>query len=167
MKASRIFILLLLATILSFVIVGALEGKRTQDELSKLRSEFEQLNAKIDEQKESINELNQWIDKLNVGEFDLTGYATHSPDAVAGVCHDGNPDSTATGTYPTPGRTIAVDPSVIPMGSRVYISGIGLRTAEDVGGAIKGNRIDIVTASRAEAYAITRGRAAVIWERGR
>ena len=29
------------------------------------------------------------------------------------------------------------------------------------------NRIDIVTASRAEAYAITRGRAAVIWERGR
>ncbi|MCA1062716.1 hypothetical protein LS684_22310 (plasmid) [Cytobacillus spongiae] len=40
-------------------------------------------------------------------------------------------------------RVIAVDPSVIPLGSKVYVEGFGYARAEDTGGAIKGNRIDI------------------------
>ncbi|WP_044337008.1 3D domain-containing protein [Rossellomorea aquimaris] len=40
-------------------------------------------------------------------------------------------------------RVIAVDPSVIPLGSKVYVEGYGYARAEDTGGAIKGNRIDI------------------------
>lgn len=39
--------------------------------------------------------------------------------------------------------TIAVDPRVIPLGSRVYVEGYGYAVAEDTGGAIKGNRIDL------------------------
>ena len=50
---------------------------------------------------------------------------------------------TATGTIPAEGRTIAVDPSVIPYGTQVYIDGYGVYVAEDCGGAIKGNRIDM------------------------
>ncbi|GIP30638.1 hypothetical protein J23TS9_57680 [Paenibacillus sp. J23TS9] len=50
---------------------------------------------------------------------------------------------TATGTRVTEGRTIAVDPSVVPLGWWVYIEGVGFRRAEDTGGAIKGNKIDI------------------------
>jgi len=50
---------------------------------------------------------------------------------------------TATGTKTTEGRTIAVDPDVIPLGWWVYIEGIGFRRAEDTGGAIRGNKIDI------------------------
>ncbi|PGY07734.1 3D domain-containing protein, partial [Bacillus sp. AFS031507] len=38
---------------------------------------------------------------------------------------------------------IAVDPSVIPLGSKVYVEGYGEATAADTGGAIKGNRIDV------------------------
>ncbi len=38
---------------------------------------------------------------------------------------------------------IAVDPSVIPLGSRVYVSGYGAAIAADTGGAIIGNRIDV------------------------
>lgn len=49
---------------------------------------------------------------------------------------------TASGTIPTAGRTIGVDPSVIPFGTTVIISGHEY-VAEDRGGAIKGNRIDI------------------------
>ena len=38
---------------------------------------------------------------------------------------------------------IAVDPEVIPLGSRCFIDGLGVCSAEDTGGAIKGNRIDV------------------------
>jgi len=41
------------------------------------------------------------------------------------------------------GRTIAVDPSVISLGTKVYIEGVGLRVAEDIGSAIKGSKIDV------------------------
>ena len=39
--------------------------------------------------------------------------------------------------------TIAVDPDVIPIGSKVYVEGYGLAYAADIGGAIKGNTIDV------------------------
>lgn len=50
-------------------------------------------------------------------------------------------------------KVIAVDPSVIPLGSKVYVEGYGYATAEDIGGAIKGNRIDIHLPTKKEAYA--------------
>lgn len=49
---------------------------------------------------------------------------------------------TSTRTVATANRTIAVDPRVIPYGSKVKIDGKEY-IAEDCGGAIKGNRIDI------------------------
>ena len=54
---------------------------------------------------------------------------------------------TSTGTIPKEGRTIAVDPKVIPYGSIVYIQDYGYFIAEDCGGDIKSNRIDVFTAS--------------------
>jgi uncharacterized protein YabE (DUF348 family) len=50
---------------------------------------------------------------------------------------------TASGSRVKEGRTIAVDPKVIPIGWWVYIEGIGFRRAEDTGSAIKGNKIDV------------------------
>ena len=49
---------------------------------------------------------------------------------------------TYTETVATEGRTIAVDPDVIPLGSTVVIDGHEY-IAEDIGAAIQGNRIDI------------------------
>ncbi len=57
--------------------------------------------------------------------------------------------NTASGTVPAVG-TIAVDPSVIPIGSRVYIEGYGFATAWDTGGAVRGNRIDLFMEDRAQ-----------------
>ncbi len=62
-----------------------------------------------------------------------------------------NDPITSTGTVPTVGRTIAVDPRIIPYGSRVYIPQLNATfIAEDCGSAIKGNRIDIYMGSYAE-----------------
>jgi 3D (Asp-Asp-Asp) domain-containing protein len=57
-------------------------------------------------------------------------------------CSEGYGTMTATGTTATEGRTIAVDPKVIPYGTNVLI-GDRLYVAEDCGGLIKGNKIDI------------------------
>lgn len=57
---------------------------------------------------------------------------------------------TATGTKATAGRTIAVDPSVIPYGTEVIING-HTYVAEDCGGAINGNDIDVYFDTHEEA----------------
>lgn len=56
---------------------------------------------------------------------------------------------TAMGTRARVGE-IAVDPSVIPLGTNVYIEGVGARRAEDTGGNIKGNTIDIYMNTESE-----------------
>ncbi|CQR46069.1 Cell wall-binding protein YocH precursor [Paraliobacillus sp. PM-2] len=49
-------------------------------------------------------------------------------------------------------KVIAVDPNVIPLGTRVYVEGYGEAIAGDTGGAIKGNKIDIHVPTKDEAY---------------
>lgn len=50
---------------------------------------------------------------------------------------------TSTGQQAKQGLSIAVDPSVIPYGTAVFIPGVGLRIADDTGGAIVGSHIDV------------------------
>lgn len=58
---------------------------------------------------------------------------------------------TASGSYVKHG-TIAVDPRVIPMGSRIYVPGYGWGIAADTGGMIKGNVIDIWLPTSRQCY---------------
>jgi len=53
--------------------------------------------------------------------------------------------------YPLKKGIVAVDPRVIPMGSRLYIEGYGNAIAADQGNAIKGNRIDLCFSTHQEA----------------
>ena len=48
-------------------------------------------------------------------------------------------------------KLIAVDPNVIPLGSKVWVEGYGYAIAADTGGAIKGNKIDILVSSKSAA----------------
>lgn len=49
-------------------------------------------------------------------------------------------------------KVIAVDPNVIPLGSKVHVEGYGNAIAADIGGAIKGNKIDLHVPTKDEAY---------------
>ncbi|GGA63455.1 3D domain-containing protein [Ornithinibacillus halotolerans] len=49
-------------------------------------------------------------------------------------------------------KVIAVDPTIIPLGSKVYVEGYGEAIAGDIGSAIKGNRIDVHLPTKKEAY---------------
>jgi peptidoglycan DL-endopeptidase CwlO len=60
---------------------------------------------------------------------------------VSATCYD-LPGTTATG-MPVGLGVVAVDPSVIPLGTRMYVPGYGNGVAADVGGAIKGAIIDL------------------------
>ena len=86
---------------------------------------------------------------VSLGQFRITHYC-----ACEKCC--GKTDGiTATGTTATAGRTIAVDPEVIPYGSEVAIfyddGRIVYYVAEDCGGAIAGNEIDVFVDSHEEA----------------
>lgn len=68
---------------------------------------------------------------------------------------------TASGTTATSGRTVAVDPDVVPLGSEVEIvmpdGRVFRRIAEDTGGAVKGNVFDVhMDASDEELYELGR-----------
>jgi len=78
----------------------------------------------------------------------VTAYAPF--DNKSGMCNDGDPTSTATGTYPKHG-TLAADPERLPYGTEIYIPGYGLGTVEDTGGALRNDkeniRIDVFMSS--------------------
>lgn len=63
---------------------------------------------------------------------------------------DGCGDITARGHKLRRGL-VAVDPKVIPLGTRLFVAGYGYAIADDTGGAIKGNRIDLAFENRDEA----------------
>ena len=71
-----------------------------------------------------------------LGIFKTTGYCP------CYSCSEGWGRHTATGALATASHTIAVDPKVIPYGSKVMINGT-VYTAEDKGGGVKGHHIDI------------------------
>ena len=74
--------------------------------------------------------------EINLGKFKLTAYCSCKK------CCGKTDGITSTGTKATQGRTIAVDPKVIDYGSKVKINGKEY-IAEDCGGAIKSNHIDV------------------------
>ena len=86
---------------------------------------------------------------VHVGMIEtIDGFAYTRKETFEATAYTGG-GRTASGTRARVGE-IAVDPSVIPLGTTVYVEGFGLRTAEDTGGAVKGHIIDIYMGSRAE-----------------
>ena len=106
----------------------------------------ERLEKEVSSEEKISDSGNQLI---GMGEFKITFYADCPQDQGKWV------GQTSTGAKPTVGRTIAVDPKVIPYGTIVWVDadddGILERyVAEDCGGGIKNKEIDVLVASYEE-----------------
>lgn len=99
-------------------------------------------------QVKEVKEETEWF------YFIATGYSGNDPA-------QGTNNITATGKEIETGM-IAVDTKIIPLGTKVEIKDLGIFTAEDTGGKIRGNRIDIYFETREEAEKFGRK---VIWVR--
>lgn len=119
--------------------VGEADNAATLFVEDKLREQEAQQAAAVAEAAESQPQ------EIYIGEFRISHYCPCE------VCNGGY-TGTATGAPLTPWHTIAVDPSVIKLNSQIRIDGYGTFQAQDTGGAIKGNRIDICVSSHKEAY---------------
>lgn len=108
-------------------------------------------NKKVEEQKATeVSNISDNEATAETQEASTSYKATYTMEATA---YAGD-NITATGATPVRNpnglSTIAVDPSIIPLGSKVYIPGYGEAIAEDTGGAIKGHRIDLFLNSENE-----------------
>lgn len=102
------------------------------DELSQKRQIIKKKDKQIIALNKRIDELEQKGMK-SLGTFKITAYGRDC-EGCTGI--------TKTGTVPIVGRTVAVDPDVIPLGSTIIIDGQEY-IAEDIGSMVKGNVIDM------------------------
>ena len=100
------------------------------------------------EQSEPADSNNESQDQAESGKEITVSATAYTADCqgcsgttATGVDLKANPDA----------KVIAVDPSVIPLGSKVYVEGYGYATAADTGSAIKGNRVDIFVPNQQDA----------------
>ena len=112
-------------------------------------TDFEIIRWKQDTEEVQVEDLEivttqQGSSLISLGEFKLTAYCPCKR------CCNKDDGITATWTQATQGKTVAVDPSVIPYGTIIVIDGHEY-VAEDCGGLIKGNIIDVYFESHEEA----------------
>ena len=142
---------LLISKPLSIANSSSASVSELQSAIDTLNSYIPLLNSSttINMAKEGISNAKAKISELNAPSIPTTGTTvgeaikTLSMESTAYYGHG----ITASGLKPVRNpdgiSTIAVDPNVIPLGSKVYVSGYGLAIAADTGGAIKGNIIDV------------------------
>lgn len=137
------------------------ENDRLQSDYKDLEKQAVALEIELQVAHEDIALLKN---DRNVGVFELSAYSPY--DDQNGLSSDGNPNMTRTGTKPGPG-TMAVDPNVIPLGSRIVViyedGTMEHGRAEDTGGAIKNKKLDVFRETFDEAMAFGRQRAIVLW----
>lgn len=129
------------------------ENEIQKGEIDNLLTKASELSEKIEDLQIDLHEAHELIALSTTQEKEIfdtpidDGWQTMVVEAsgytmVANGDKMGGTGLTSTGTVPTAHRTIAVDPNVIPYGSLIRYNGVTY-TAEDTGGLINGNKVDI------------------------
>ena len=119
------------------------EAKRVPVRETSIEKITEKDNRTIETKTDKDGDTNQAIKPVSLGEFKLTAYCSCS--LCCGIWANNRPNGIvygAIGEELKEGYSIAVDPTVIAYGTEVIINGHTYK-AQDCGGAIKGNRIDV------------------------
>ena len=136
------------------LLVAENDLKIAQDGLSEQIDNNILLREQLEKAYQTLNDLkSEEYEFVYLGDYKLTAYC-----ACAICCEqyalnrpkdeNGNPIVyTASGAIAQEGITIGVNPKVIPYGTEVYISGLGWRTAQDTGGGIGMQHIDVYIGS--------------------
>lgn len=128
------------------------ENQKLTAELLKQNEVVQNLSEQVTELRtkpmavKTISEEVKKESKVYLGNFKITHYC-----ACTKCCGPNAQGITASGKRVEANKTIAVDPSVIKLGSKVYIDGYGYMEAQDTGSAIKGNIIDVYVEDHQEA----------------
>lgn len=121
--------------------------QRAKDIWSEAEENKNALENNLAELKERQIELQEKADKYEyIGDYKLTGYCP------CYSCSEGYGSNTASGVRAKEGITVAADRRKIPLGTKIYIEGVGERIVQDVGGAIKGNKLDIYVENHSDCY---------------
>lgn len=119
------------------------EPKKEAKQEVKQEPKQEEAQASAPKEKESTSNEEPSGKTISVSATAYTGQC----DGCSGVTSTGvdlNADPNA--------KVIAVDPNVIPLGTKVHVEGYGYATAADIGSAIKGNKIDVHVPTKDQAY---------------
>lgn len=89
-------------------------------------------------------------EQYQVQLMNITMYAPLSAGAIGGHDFSGDPSLSYSGEKVVPGKTAAAGPNV-PLGTKIYVEGLGWRQINDRGGAIGPSDIDLAVGSKEEA----------------
>ena len=120
------------------------ELKETQNQLNEYvqyKAMYECIQVERNQLQEQVDELSKW---KSLGVFKITAYF-YGEDEYG--------DLTSTGVKAQVNHTIAVDPKIIPYGSEVMIDG-QIYVAEDCGGAVKNNVIDVWVEHQSNSFGV-------------
>ena len=151
-------------TLLSLALIAACvlqlwQLDNTRD-ITKLRDEahrlqIHQLETELDYwtkqavKAQTAAKASQLVGAEYAGTYMATAYCCEQYEHICGEGHG----ITRSGLPVQAGVTVAADPDVLPLGSVIYIEGVGIRIVQDTGGAIKGNRIDVAVDTHDNALA--------------
>ena len=167
---NRAAILPLLAAVvvmaISLAAAAAFEDEAWQQTARANTAEAQaaELAAKVDELSAKLStmpDLPAGLTASYVGEFTITAYCTEAYPHIGGT----GSGITKSGAPVTPGVTVAADLSVLPLGTVVYIEGVGVRVVQDTGGALQGQHLDVaVNGTHADALSWPMGgQLAKVW----
>jgi 3D (Asp-Asp-Asp) domain-containing protein len=138
------FLTFIIALLVAVTLVLICAGTRAVDPYEPVPGAYDGLTAEEIQQLETEREASRMIDEevSRGAERILTMEAT---------AYTWTGNRTASGTWPAVG-TAAVDPEVIPLGTRLWIEGYGPAVALDTGGLVKGNIIDVYLPTEDECW---------------
>ena len=155
-RMKKVDILILLIIILVLVVnIQSLKNRLLELELKEIEGllimkEYERLVESYEELLELREELHNKMIGMEHLEMEERWFEMEATAYTDDVESQGKwVGQTASGMKPQVG-VVAVDPKVIPLGTKLYVEGYGEAIAGDTGGLIKGNKIDLFMDTREE-----------------